>query len=122
MLQAIAEDRAFKTLGTYFSTVEKTGYVKHETMLRFMMYLFLIDLVEYTHEFFTDKDYNTVADALAKLFSTGGCMLPYPVFCANRATLGRNHYLGTLKLRVTEAEPASAGTKRITEDDNLRAV
>lgn len=122
MLQAIAEDRALKTLDTYFSVVEKTGYVKENVLDRFMMYLFLIDFVEFTHDFFTEMDYDIVADALASLFSTGNCMLPYPVFCTNRATLGRAHYMGTLKLRVTEAQRAVDGNKRITEDDNLRTV
>lgn len=122
MLQAIAEDRALKTLDTYFSVVEKTGYVKDNVLDRFMMYLFLIDFVEFTHDFFTESDYNTVADALATLFTTGNCMLPYPVFCANRIKLGRAHYMGTFKVRVTEAPRAVDGTKRITEDDNLRTV
>lgn len=122
MLQVIAEKRALKTLDTYFSTVEKTGYVKDNVLDRFLMYLFLIDFVEFTHDFFTEKDYNTVADALASLFSTGNCMLPYPVFCANRITLGRAHYMGTFKVRVTEAERIANTKKRITEDDNLRAV
>ena len=122
MLQVIAEDRALKTLETYFSTLEKTGYVRQETLERFLMYLFLIDFVEYTHDFFTEKDYAIVAEALANLFSTGGCLLPYPVFCTNRATLGRPHYMGTFKVRVTEAETAAKGTKRITEDSYLRTV
>lgn len=122
MLQAVAENRALDTLDTYFSLVSKTGFVKENVLDRFMAYLFLIDLVEFTHDFFTETDYNIVADALASLFSTGNCMLPYPVFCTNRITLGRAHYMGTLKLRVTEAPRAVDGTKRITEDDNLRTV
>lgn len=122
MLQAIAEDRALKTLDTYFSVVEKTGYVKENVLDRFMMYLFLIDFVEFTHDFFTEKDYDIVADALASLFSTGNCMLPYPVFCTNRFTLGRAHYMGTFKVRVTEAEEIIDTQKRITEDDIFRTV
>lgn len=122
MLQVIAEKRALNTLKRYFNTVQKTGYVKHEMLCRYMKYLFLIDLVEYTHDFFTQKDYDTVAEALAKLFSDGGCMLPYPVLCANRATLGRAHYMGTFKLRVTEGERLVDRDKRITEDEHLRTV
>lgn len=122
MLQVIAEKRALNTLKRYFNTVQKTGYVKHEMLCRYMKYLFLIDLVEYTHDFFTQKDYDTVAEALAKLFSDGGCMLPYPVLCANRATLGRAHYMGTFKLRVTEGDKLVDRDKRITEDEQLRTV
>lgn len=122
MLQVIAEKKALDTLKRYYNTVDKTGYVKHEVLCRYMKYLFLIDLVEYTHEFFTQKDYDIVAEALSKLFSDGGCMLPYPVLCANRATLGRAHYMGTFKVRSTEGERVRDRSKRITEDEHLRTV
>lgn len=122
MLQVVAEKRALQTLNTYFSVVEKTGYVKHDIRLRFLLYLFLIDFVEFTHDYFTQKDYDIVSEALSKLFSTGGCLLPYPVFCTNRAKVGRAHYMGSLKVRVTEGERISQRKKRITEDDYLRTV
>lgn len=122
MLQVIAENKALSILKRYYTQVEKTGYVKHELLCRYMKYLFLIDLVEYTHDFFTQKDYNIVAEALAKLFSDGGCMLPYPVMCANRAKLGRAHYMGTFRLRVTEGDRLAERDKRITEDLQLRTV
>lgn len=122
MLQVIAEKKALRTLNRYFNVVEKTGYVKSDMLNRFLMYLFLIDFVEYTHDFFTQKDYDTVADALGYLFSTGGCLLPYPVFCTNRATVGRAHYMGTLRARVTEGDRAADRQKRFTEDDHLRVV
>lgn len=109
-------------LDSYFSTVEKTGYVKENVLDRFLMYTFLIDFVEFTHDFFTERDYSIVADALSALFSAGNCMMPYPVFCTNRGTLGRAHYMGTFKVRVTEAERAADGTKRITEDEQFRTV
>ena len=121
MLQVIAEKKALRTLNTYYNTVEKTGYVKHDVLLRFLMYLFLIDFVEYTHDFFTEDDYNVVADALGVLFSLGGCMRPYPVFCTNRIKLGRAHYMGTFRLRVTEGNQVTS-KKRITEDEHLRTV
>ena len=122
MLQVVAEKRALRTLNTYFDVAKKTGYVKHDVLLRFMMYLFLIDFVEFTHDFFTQRDYDTVSDALSYLFSTGGCLLPYPVFSTNRATVGRAHYLGTLRLRVTEGARAVDRQDRITEDEQLRTV
>lgn len=118
MLQVIAERKALDTLNLYYNQVSQMGYVKHDVLRRFMYYIFLIDFVEYTHDFFTQKDYDVIADALGSLFSTGGCMLPYPVMCANRGTLGRAHYMGTFKVRVTEVE----GDDRITEDEILRTV
>ena len=121
MLQVIAEDKALSILKRYYTQVEKTGYVKHEMLCRYMKYLFLIDLIEYTHDFFTQNDYNIVAEALAKLFSDGGCMLPYPVMCANRAKLGRAHYMGSFRNRVTEGTVLTS-QNRITQDENLRTV
>lgn len=117
MLQVIAEKKALQTLKLYYNQVQRTGYVKHDVLKRFMYYIFLIDFVEYTHDFFTERDYDIVADALARLFSTGGCMLPYPVMCANRGTLGRAHYMGTLEVRATEDEEI---TNRATEDMIIR--
>ena len=122
MLQVIAEKKALRTLDRYFNVVEKTGYVKSDMLSRFLMYLFLIDFVEYTHDFFTQKDYDIVADALGYLFSTGSCLLPYPVFCTNRATVGRAHYMGTLRVRVTEGDRVQDREKRFTEDDYMRVI
>ena len=80
MLQVVAEKKALKTINRYVETVGKTGYVKHDVMRRMLLYLFFVDFVEYTHDYFTRKDYDTVAAALSRLFSNGGCLLPYPVF------------------------------------------
>lgn len=122
MLQVVAEKKALKTINSYVETVGKTGYVKHDVMRRMLLYLFFVDFVEYTHDYFTRKDYDTVAGALSRLFSNGGCLLPYPVFCANRATVGRAHYMGAFKLRVTEGVEIADRIKRITEDEVLRTA
>lgn len=120
MLQVIAEKKALNTIKGYVDLVSKTGYVKHDTMRRMLTYLFLIDFVEYTHDFFTRLDYDTIAILLEKLFSNGGCLLPYPVFCTNRAKIGRAHYMGSLRLRVTEDATFGEQIKRTTEDEILR--
>lgn len=120
MLQVVAEKKALKTLGNYFAMLGKTGYVRNSQVRRFLAYLFLIDFVSYTSTYFTRKDYDTVADALGRLFANGGCLMPYPVFCSNRIVLGKPYYMGALKLRVTEGERVEDRIKRITEDDILR--
>ena len=120
MLQVIAEKRALKTIDKYIDMVSLTGYVKHDVMRRMLTYLFIIDFVEYTHDFFTRWDYDTIAVLLEKLFSNGGCLLPYQIFCTNRAKIGRAHYMGSLRLRATEDETFGERIKRITEDEILR--
>ena len=70
------------------------------------------------HAFIEERDYKLIDKALAKLFASGGCLLPYPVFCVRRATLGSAEYMGDLKLRVTEVDE----NKRITEDEYLRTA
>lgn len=122
MLQVVAEKKALKTINRYVDTVGKTGYVKHDVMRRMLLYLFFVDFVEYTHDYFTREDYDTVAEALSKLFSNGGCLLPYPVFCTNRGKVGRAHYMGAFNLRVTEGETLADRIKRATEDDDLRTA
>lgn len=104
MLQVIDEGKALKTTVKYFDILKNTGYVKPGLMLRFVLYMFLLDFVDYTHNYFTDADYDLVDNALRKLFAGGGCLLPYSVFCVDRVTLGRNEYMGTLKNRITENE------------------
>lgn len=114
------ESRALKLYKKLYGQLDKTGYVKHNTVLRYLMYSFLLDFVEYTHFFFDEEEYNLVAAAMRKLFADGGCLLPYPVFCANRVTIGRNEYMGTMKIRKTE--DVSGYKDRYTEDDYHRTV
>ena len=120
MLQVIDEGRALNTTIKYFDILKNTGYVKPGMMSRFTLYLFLLDFVYKTHRFFTENDYDAVDNALRKLFSNGGCLLPYSVFCTDRVKVGLNEYMGTLKNRITED---SLGDKdRYTEDDYIRVI
>ena len=124
----IDEGRALKTASKYFEILKHTGYMKPGMMQRYVLYMFLLDFVDYTHGFFTDKDYNAVDNALRKLFANGGCLLPYSVFCTDRVKLGRNEYMGTMKVRKTEDNTVdkdgnNAGyTDRFTEDDFNRVI
>ena len=124
----IDEGRALDVTSKYFDILKNTGYIKPGIMQRYFLYMFLLDFVDYTHGFFTDEDYNAVDVALRKLFANGGCLLPYSVFCVDRVTLGRNEYMGTLKVRKTEDHAVDADgknigyTDRFTEDDFNRVI
>ena len=122
MLQVIDEGMALNTTSKYFDILKNTGYIKPGMMSRFMLYLFLIDFVDSTHRFFSEEDYNAVDNALRKLFSNGGCLLPYSVFCTNKVTLGRNEYMGPLKNRITENGHDPSNADRYTEDDYIRVI
>ena len=102
--------------------------MKPGMMQRYFLYMFLLDFVDYTHRFFSVEDYNAVDNALRKMFASGGCLLPYSVFCVDKVLLGRNEYMGTLKYRITEDESvdkdgnAIHNVERITEDEQNRVI
>lgn len=120
MEKVIDSKAALGVLNTYFGNLGLTGYVRESQVKRLLLYLFLVDFVEFTSVFFTEDDHRLVSGLLRKLFINGGCMLPYPTFCVNRATLGTNEYMGDLNLRVTEGALQSDRIKRIMEDEILR--
>lgn len=124
----IDEGKALETTTKYFDILKNTGYIKPGMMQRYFLYIFLLDFVDYTHNFFTEEDYDAVDNALRKLFAGGGCLLPYSVFCVDKVTLGRNEYMGTLKNRITEDHAVDedenniGGKDRYTQDDIIRIV
>ena len=124
----IDEGKALETTTKYFDILKNTGYINPGMMRRYLLYMFLLDFVDYTHNFFTEDDYDAVDNALRKLFAGGGCLLPYSVFCVDKVTLGRNEYMGTLKNRITEdhavdIDGRNIGDKdRYTEDDIIRDI
>lgn len=128
MLQVIDEGMALETTVKYFDILKNTGYIKPGMMQRYFLYMFLLDFVDYTHNFFTEEDYDAVDNALRKLFAGGGCLLPYSVFCVDKVTLGRNEYMGTLKNRITEDNAVDidgndiGNDDRYTQDDIIRIV
>lgn len=111
MVGMIDEEKALKTLDSYYTLLGKTGYVKSGVVKKYLIYLFLLEFVDLSEDYITEEDYNKIDKVLHRLFSHGGCLLPYPVFCANRATLGRNWYIGRTRLRITQAREG-----RSTED------
>ena len=128
MLQVIDESKALETTTKYFDILKNTGYMNSGMMQRYFLYMFLLDFVDYTHNYFTEDDYDAVDNALRKLFAGGGCLLPYSVFCVDKVTLGRNEYMGTLKNRITEDHAVDIDGKNIgdkdryTEDDIIRVI
>lgn len=128
MLQVIDESKALETTTKYFDILKNTGYMNPGMMQRYLLYMFLLDFVDYTHNYFTEEDYNAVDNALRKLFAGGGCLLPYSVFCVDKVTLGRNEYMGTLKNRITEDNAVDmdgndiGNDDRYTQDDIIRIV
>lgn len=128
MLQVIDEGKALETTVKYFDILKNTGYIKPGMMQRYFLYMFLLDFVDYTHNFFTEEDYDAVDNALRKLFAGSGCLLPYSVFCVDKVTLGRNEYMGTLKNRITEDNAVDidgndiGNDDRYTQDDIIRVI
>ena len=124
----IDEVKALETTTKYFDILKNTGYMNPSMMQRYLLYMLLLDFVDYTHNYFTEDDYDAVDNALRKLFAGGGCLLPYSVFCVDKVTLGRNEYMGTLKNRITEdhavdIDGRNIGDKdRYTEDDVIRII
>ena len=124
----IDEGKALETTTKYFDILKNTGYMNPGMMQRYLLYMFLLDFVDYTHNYFTEEDYDAVDNALRKLFAGGGCLLPYSVFCVDKVTLGRNEYMGTLKNRITEDHAVDidgeniGDNDRYTEDDVIRII
>ena len=124
----IDEGKALETTTKYFDILKNTGYMNPSMMQRYLLYMFLLDFVDYTHNYFTEDDYDAVDNALRKLFAGGGCLLPYSVFCVDKVTLGRNEYMGTLKNRIAEDHAVDIDGKNIgdkdryTEDDIIRVI
>lgn len=124
----IDESKALETTTKYFDILKNTGYMNPGMMQRYFLYMFLLDFVDYTHNYFTEDDYDVVDNALRKLFAGSGCLLPYSVFCVDKVTLGRNEYMGTLKNRITEDHAVDINGRNIgdkdryTEDDVIRII
>lgn len=120
MNQLISKEKASGILARYHRMLETTGYAKRDYVVRILMYLFLIDLVEYTHLYITEKDYKLLELGFTKLFTNGGCLLPYPTsFCNDKSICGESNnvlvdYAGSIRIN----EQASAA--RITNDDIVR--
>ncbi len=122
MLEMIDEGKALNSLKKYFFLLEKTGYVKSVTVRKFLVYLFALDFVEYAFPYLSEDDYIMVDRLMKRTFTNGGCLLPYPIACTKRVTLGTSGYMGKLKIRRTEDIGTLGKKDRSTENDYLRTV
>lgn len=116
MNELLDEKVALGYADKYLTALSKTGFVSGVTTRKTLAYLFLVDFVETLYEFLDETDYRIIGKALTKLFTGGGCLLPYPVFCDGRAKLGSPSYMGGGVLRRSEGDDAL----RISQDFILR--
>ena len=119
MLEILDHKKAAAHAYNLLERLTYSGYVGRGTMKRFLRYFFLIDMIDFFYPYITDRDYDHIINVLQKTFGAGDCLLPYPMFCSNRAMMGMPAYMGTAKSRITEVN----SQLRITEDSsNLRSV
>lgn len=104
----------------YVNLLDKTGYVKPSMVKRLLVYTFLLDFVENMHAFIDERDYGIIEKLLAKIFTGGNCLLPYPVFCVRRATLGETDYMTDYAVRITEE--LNGEDDRISEQNVIRTA
>lgn len=116
MLELIENEKALALMDRYFTLLGQTGYVKSNTVHRYLLYLFLIDFVDTIFFFLSDEDYAEIDKLMTSLFSGAGCLLPYKLNCQHHAVVGLPTYMGFMTKRVTESDE-----DRITEDEYLRA-
>lgn len=110
-------------LVNYVNLLDKTGYVKPSMVRKLLLYTFLLDFVENMHAFIDERDYGIIEKLLAKIFAGGNCLLPYPVFCVRRATLGETDYMTDYAVRITEEIlPGQIEDDRISELYDIRTT
>lgn len=103
MLVAVEKDKAKEYLDRYFSLLGATGYVKHNMVLRYLSWLFLVDFVEKVYGLLYERDYTAINDALICITNGDCCLLPY-IYQPQNITWGEPIYMGEFKARETEDE------------------
>jgi len=112
----IAND-AYCQIKRYFDVLGKTGYYPEGDVGKFIIYLYIIYLLEgELSDFVTDEDYRTIYKALVCLWGSS-CLIPYPEW--RRTAMKRRKYYGSMGVRVSEEDES-----RSTEGSNgiLRTV
>lgn len=77
VMEVIRTEKAYHLLRGYFDLLAKTGYVKDATVMRFLMWLFILDFASWMQNKITPVGYDTMNKALLKLFTNGCCLMPY---------------------------------------------
>ena len=117
----IDNNKMLSVVDRYYLALESTGYVKHSTVEKLLIYEFITEFVQNTYFFITEEDYNIIDSVLRKLFANGGCLFSYPVFCTNRVKL--HPYAADGEVRITEDETLdidgnfNGNEIRVTEDN-----
>ena len=116
MLLAIEREQAKQILDKYYKVLSSSGYVRHDIVVRYMIWLYVVDFVERVYHLLTNGDYNRINRLLIALFGPKSCLLPY-LTRRTDLTIGNGMYMGMFDLRATE------DTKlRESEDERLRRM
>lgn len=122
MIEQFGEEECLNTLSKYFGLLSSTGYAGHGLVKRLLAYIFFIDILKYTHSFFTEQDYREIEKVFNSIFAGCGCVLKYPFKLSNGFatgfTLGGSDYMGVVKWRITEV----GKIYRTTENDLMRTA
>ena len=107
MLEVTQGDKILNILNGYYQMLSGMGHVNYAQKQNMLIYLFLVDFVESVYDYFTDEDYALMIKALKRIFTNGGCLMPYSVFKQGRlfvgnVTHGAAHYIGDVHLRASE--------------------
>ena len=115
MLSVVEKDNAKGILDKYFSTVASRGYLKRDTVKRFILWLFLLEFVERVYYLITDEDYNRISAVLDCIFFANNCLLSYEVIRSNISMAEETVSIPTFSLRKTELDML-----RVSQGQELR--
>lgn len=76
-------------MARYFGLLSSTGSAKPASVKHLLVRLLIQDMLTYAHRYITEKDYEMFGVVLHNLESSD-CLLPYSVYCVNRAAYGVN--------------------------------
>ena len=80
MYEMIDKSKALEVTDKLLPILSAMGYVKHIAVVKVLAYQFLVDFADTVGYYFDEEDYSLMSEALAKLFTGGCCLMPYPVF------------------------------------------
>ena len=106
-------------LSSYFALLTNTGYAKSNIVFRMLAYVFILDMLKYCANYVTEKDYRILQACLMLLFKNGGCLFTYPIYCQNRAILGKDMIMGDVSflLRENGGFALTEATKLLRNED-----
>ena len=115
----VNDTRAKEVFNKYFDLLRTMGYVKHDLVVKIMTNAFLVDFLNTVGTFVTAEDYKAISRAYRKLFADGNCLMPYPLFCGIRTTVGLPTILNTNTFSYRQALNSDSDN-RVTQLDDVR--